>query len=397
MTCLRRMAVALTLCLCASLTPPSLAYAASTCLGAADADTSAIWPIAQTRLLDLATGAGIPFGATGRSTYRRTDVHSWTAGFYPTSLWLLYGHTRDGHVLDTARAYTDRLLPVAGWTGTHDLGFMIGLPTLTAEEFEPDPDRRAAYAAAALTAARTLAKRWNGRVGAMKSAEYAGQWGLIIDSAMNAPLLISEGARIGGAEGRHLVSIGTTHMLTLARDLLRPNGSTLHRVAYDPGTGNVLGAIPGQGLRTSSTWARGQAWAVNGFAAAYGLTLDPRLLDAARRSADYWMSHVQSGCVPAWDLDISSWKAPRDTSAAAIVADGLLRLSQVDPDATRAAAYHDYAVATLRVLSRPAWTPSMAGVRGLLQHQAYNIPADRREGTYVWGDAYLLSALSTSG
>jgi hypothetical protein len=35
--------------------------------------------------------------------------------------------------------------------------------------------------------------------------------------------------------------------------------------------------------------------------------------------------------------------------------------------------------------------------RGVLRKQAYNIPADRREGTYAWGDAYLLSALASVG
>ena len=40
---------------------------------------------------------------------------------------------------------------------------------------------------------------------------------------------------------------------------------------------------------------------------------------------------------------------------------------------------------------------SVAVTRGLLERQAYSIPGDAREGTYVWGDSYLLGSVSSSG
>ena len=211
---------------------------------------------------------------------------------------------------------------------------------------------------------------------------------------MNAPMLIETGYVYGGAEGRRLSDLGLRHLLTLAEDFVRPDGSTYHRLAFDPATGARLGPIPGQGLSPRSTWSRGQSWAVNGFARGFALTGDTRLLDAARRTADYWISRVPAGCVPAWDLDVTDPQAPRDSSAAAITADGLLTLALVEPDAARAAAYRAYASATLGTLASAPWTT--AGGRGVLKRQAYSIPADRREGTYVWGDTYLLHALALS-
>lgn len=356
-----------------------------------------VWRTAGDRLAALAGPATLPFGATGASPYRRTNAYAWTAGFYPASLWLMYARTHDTAWLDRARRYTAKVLPVARWRGTHDLGFMVGLPARLGLGLDPAPEQQAAYANALLTAARSLSSRWNPRVRALKSGSYGGAWGVIIDSAMNASLLLDAGLILGSTEGRRLTSRGTEHLLTLARDFVRPDGSTFHRIAFDPRTGRKVGPIPGQGLSTASTWARGQAWAVNGFARGYRFTRDERLLDAARRTADYWMSRVPAGCVPAWDLDVTDDSAPRDASAAAILADGLMELGRIDPDAARGAAYRAYADTLLGTLSSPDWVPTSAGTRGLLQHQEYSVPGDPREGTYVWGDTYLLGSLSTSG
>jgi unsaturated chondroitin disaccharide hydrolase len=209
---------------------------------------------------------------------------------------------------------------------------------------------------------------------------------------MNAPLLIDIGRSVGGAAGQRLVSRGLTHMRTLARDFIRPDGSTFHRQTYDPRSGRLLGPIYGQGLSSRSTWARGQAWAVNGFATAYALTGDTGMLEAARTTADHWIRRVPAGCIPAWDLDVTRTGAPLDSSAAAILVDGLLQVADVDPDASRASSYRDYALRTLGTLASAPYVADRG--RGVLLRQTYNVPADRREGTYAWGDTYLLSALT---
>lgn len=388
-----------------ALPPPAGAVATAatsvTCPGVVapltPAQSDQVWSTASRRLSALTGPASLPFGATGRSRYVRTNAYAWTSGFFPSSLWLMYARTKDRVWLDRARRYTARVLPVATWTGTHDLGFMVGLPARLGMGLDPSSARQEAYARAILTAARSLSTRWSDQVRALRSGTYGGKWGVIIDSAMNASLLIDAALILGGAEGRELTSRGTEHLLTLARVFVRPDGSTVHRMAFDPVSGKAIGPVPGQGLSTASTWARGQAWAVNGFARGYRLTRNEQLLDAARRTADFWIARVPSGCIPAWDLDIADSAAPRDSSAAAIMADGLLGLAEVDPDRTRATAYRDYANATLGTLASAPWVPTGPGTRGLLQRQAYSIPGDRREGTYVWGDTYLLGALSTIG
>ena len=211
---------------------------------------------------------------------------------------------------------------------------------------------------------------------------------------MNAPMMIQVGQWLG-TEGDYLANEGEQHMLTLANNFIRPNGSTFHRMAFNPKTGALIGPIAGQGLAsTSSTWSRGQAWAINGFAQAYELTKNPAFLKAAEATANYWMSRVPPGCIPAWDLDVSNDKAPRDSSAAAIAASGLLTLAQNEPSADAATTYNTYARLTIGTLATPGWLNTNTRNPGILLQQSLNVPALARDGSYVWGDFYLLQALT---
>ena len=269
---------------------------------------------------------------------------------------------------------------------------MVGQPARLGARLDPNPSKRAQYAQTEQTAARTLAKRWNGNVKALKSSDYEGKWGVIVDSAMNAPLLIEVGKQMQGADGIALRDMGIEHMRTLARTFVRSDGSTFHRMAFDPKTGALIGPLPGQGLDPqTSTWARGQAWALNGFARAYELTGDPALKDAAIRTADYWLAKVPAGCITAWDFDIGNPRSPRDAGATAIAVNGLQRLGRVL--GSEGVRYSQYADVTLALLTSRWLTTTYSVNPGLLLQQTVNVNSDPREGSYVWGDYYLLDSL----
>lgn len=368
--------------------------------GATQIDAGAVDAVVQTasRKLEAAWRGGrsntYPFGAhDGQRRATRTSAYGWTSGFYPAELWLMYERTHAPVWLRRARLATKGLLPVARWTGTHDLGFMVGLPVGLARELDPSRANRRKYSAAIRHSAMSLSRRWNSRVGAIKSDEFGGRWGLIVDSAMNAPLLMEVGNAIGGNVGNTLSARGKQHMITLARHFIRRDGSTAHRLVFDRRTGRALGSAPGQGLATSSTWSRGQAWAIYGFSRAYALTPDARLLAAATALADYWIRVIPSHCVAPWDFDATGRRVLFDSSASAIAALGLLNLSRQTPDAGRSERYRNAALATLRELVKPNWAPRRGAGPGLLQHQSWAIPLVPRDGSYAWGDAYLLHAL----
>ena len=66
---------------------------------------------------------------------------------------------------------------------------------------------------------------------------------------------------------------------------IRPDGSSNHIMMFDPLTGELLGARGGQGFEEGSSWTRGQAWAMYGFALSYFHTKDQRYLDTAKKAA----------------------------------------------------------------------------------------------------------------
>jgi hypothetical protein len=128
----------------------------------------------------------------------------------------------------------------------------------------------------------------------------------------------------------HLYNIAKTHAQSTQTHLIRPNFSTFHVVNFDQATGTVKAKFTNQGYSDSSSWSRGQAWAIVGFAQTYGWTGDRSFLDTASSCADYFLKRLEESgsTVPPWDFDASSedGKRPADTSAAMVACYGLLLL-----------------------------------------------------------------------
>ena len=234
-----------------------------------------------------------------------------------------------------------------------------------------------------------MALRYDPDVGAMLSRSHE-EFNVIIDSLMKSQLLWW--AAENGADPEY-ADIARQHALTIARDFVRPDGSTWHLVFYDSVTGGVTRRDRGSAWSADSTWARGQAWAILGFAAAYRETSDPRFLAAARNCTDWYLAHLPADEVPFWDFgDPAIPYSPRDSSSAAIAASGMIDLALAEPSAVRRAAYLDAARGVLSSLMSPAYFSTGAN------------PAVLLHGTYLWrggivdrglayGDAFFLEAL----
>jgi unsaturated chondroitin disaccharide hydrolase len=149
-----------------------------------------------------------------------------------------------------------------------------------------------------------------------------------------------------------------------------------------------------QGYADSSTWARGQAWAIDGFTMTYRETRDARFLDTARRVADWFIAHLPADRIPYWDFNAPGIPLePRDTSAAAIAASGLLELSTLDPDPARAQNYASTARSILLALSAPPYLSEGTGSEAVLLHGTANKPGGSSDTGLIYGDYYFLEAM----
>jgi unsaturated chondroitin disaccharide hydrolase len=336
-----------------------------------------------------ATEAKIPYWGFTYYTHDNAWVIAgptgWTSGYLPGELWRLYALTGDGWF--RARANT-RLAPIArknpSWTEI-DIGSRYFFSCASDYDLTGDASAKVR----ALGAAKAMAMRFNHAASAVGSSTADGTTPAIIDELINVQLLWWA-ADHGGGSG--LREIARQHTLTSARDFVRPDGSTYQVVSYDTTTGAVIDRGTRQGYSESTTWSRGQGWAIHGFTTGYRETRDPALLATARSVADYYLAHVPDDLVPYWDFEAPEIPdAPRDSSAAAVAASGLIELSMLDPDPANRVRYEAAARATLLSLSSPQYLsagPNPAVLlHGTMSYWGRSIDVGQSFGDYFYLEA----------
>jgi len=327
----------------------------------------------------------VPGGA-----WETTGIYGWTSGFFPGSLWYLYERTGDEKWKDLAVPWTEGLEDVKNYTKNHDVGFMIYCSYGNGYRLTNNP----AYRDVMLTAASSLATRFNENTGCLQSWGASERWTfpVIVDNMMNLELLFWA-AKNGGPSS--LYDIAERHALTTIRTHVREDGSTFHVVDFDPATGIVRGKYTHQGYAKDSCWSRGHAWGIYGFTVAYRETKRPEFLATANKLAAYFIEHLPEDGVPYWDFNAPKIPdEPRDSSAAAIAASGLLELSTLVTDTVLAEKYHATALRILQSLSSPAYLDKDGSSMGLLLHGVSSLPHGRAiDQSLIYGDYYFLEAL----
>lgn len=150
----------------------------------------------------------------------------------------------------------------------------------------------------------------------------------MMDTMLNIPLFFWASEQTGDDKYKKaaLAQCKTTNDY-----LIRADGSTYHHYQFELMTYKPLYGCTLQGNRDESTWTRGHAWGVVGFPWAYKYSGEEYMINVYRDLANYFLNSLPEDFVPYWDTDFISGSEPRDTSAGAIAACGMLSAADFMP------------------------------------------------------------------
>lgn len=331
--------------------------------------------------------------------YQLNNNDDWTNGFWSGILWLCYEYSHDERYRQAAEATVDRFqkrFEQKVVLDHHDIGFLYSLSSKA--QWIITGDERARELT--LAAADHLVKRWrstsdgSGYIqawGAQDNEQEAGR--IIIDCLLNLPLLYWASEQTGDSKYREIAEIQAEKT---RRYLVRGDDSSYHTFFFDSKTGVPIGGATHQGYSNGSTWTRGQAWGVYGFALSYRYTGNAAFLDTSKRMARYFLEHLPEDSVAYWDFNAPvTADTYRDSSASAIVAAGLAELiphlDAADPDRPY---FEKMLAASMESLINHYATIGDDAAEGLLKHGSYYVHGGLSPDDYmIWGDYYYLEAL----
>ncbi len=418
---------------------------------------SNLWNSAAAKIRSLdktwkASNGAPVFTVAGR--YTSKGWTEWTQGFQYGMPLLQFDATGDRAFLELGRTRTlERMAPHLTHTGVHDHGFNNvstygNLWRLMNEGRIPEQGwERRFYELALKASGAVQASRWTGLPDGLGFIySFNGPHSLFVDTIRSLRAL-ALAHRLGHVlQGENDVRISLldrlkAHALATARfavwygegrDAYDVRGRTAHESIFNTHDGAYRCPNSQQGFSPFTTWTRGLAWAMCGFTeqieflrAVGDRSLEAEMLKAAAATCDFYIDHATaSDGIPYWDTGapllhrLARWQArpadpfnafePVDSSAAAIAAQGLIRLGRIlnerkAPGSRRTGG--DYLRAGLSVLDTLLDDPYLSVKpkhQGLLLHSVYHqprgwdhIPKGRAVPcgeSSLWGDYHLMEA-----
>jgi len=404
--------------------------------------------IAIEKHFDASRGTPV-FTIDGKYTTRGWT--EWTQGFQYGSALLQFEATGDELFLEIGRRNTvEKMAPHLTHAGVHDHGFN-NLSTygnlwrlMASGKIPEDEGQRNFYELALKVSGAVQAMRWTPIKDGGYIYSFNGPQSLFVDTVRSVRILMlshSLGHVLQGENDRriNLLERGIQHLMTTAnfsvfygegRDIYDAWGRTAHECLFNVNDGNYRCPNSQQGYSGFTTWTRGLAWALCGFAEELEFLerlsneevsaivekdkLMSVMLKAATATADFYIANTAADGIPYWDTgapglanlgDYFSRPSepyndhePVDSSAAAISAQGLLRLGKYleKRGDERAARYTQAGLTTTGTLLQQPYISSSPGHQGLILHSIYhrpngwdNIPAGRKipcNESSMWGD-----------
>jgi hypothetical protein len=352
----------------------------------------------------------------------------WTQGFQFGSALLQFDATGDKPMLENARQKTvERMAPHISHSGVHDHGFnnistygnLLRLQRegkVAVNEWEKRFYELALKISGAVQATRWTALNEGGFIHSFNGAH-----SLFVDTIRSCRVLMvshalghvlqGEGdAKIDllGRAIQHLLSTATYSVYyNEGRDGYDVSGRTAHESIFNIKDGTFRCPNSQQGFSPFTTWTRGLAWAMCGFAEELEWLkrvtegeLNPlggkekiasSLLKAARATCDFYIESSPSNGIPYWDTgapnlhrlgdylnkpaDPFNSFEPVDSSAAAIASQGLLRLGRyLMEEGEDGKRYWQAGLTVLSSLLAEPYLSTEPQHQGLILHSIYHRP-----------------------
>ena len=379
----------------------------------------------------------------------------WTQGFQFGSAILQFEATGDQAILERAKQQTlTKMAPHVSHIGVHDHGFnnvstygnllrLMKEGKIPFNEWEKNFYELALKISGAVQASRWTSIKTGGFIHSFNGAH-----SLFVDTIRSCRALIvsHELGHVFQGEGDAKISMlerALQHIEATARysvfygegrDSYDIWGRTAHESVFNVKDGQFRCPNSQQGYTGFTTWTRGLAWAMCGFPEQlewldtadeaslipFGgkAALEAMMLKAAQATCDFYIEHTPVDGVPYWDTgapnlyklgdyldrpaDPYNDFEPVDSSAAAIGAQGLLRLGKYLSEKGNAAAGEKYVQAGLKVVDTLLDEPYLSTDekhQGLLLHTIYHqpngwdhVPAGSKIAngeSCMWGDYHI--------
>lgn len=382
----------------------------------------------------------------------------WTQGFQFGSSVLQFDASGENYFLETARKdIVEKMAPHISHVGVHDHGFnnlstygnllrLMNEGKIPFNEWEKNFYELAVKLSGAIQAARWTKTRDGGFI-----YSFNGPHSLFVDTIRSVRILMAsyQLGHVFQGEGDIKISLferAVQHIQATAkysvfygegRDSYDVWGRTAHESIFNVNDGNFRCPNAQQGYTGFSTWTRGLAWAMLGFAEELELLnqlsvieldkvggkaeIEKMMLKAARATCDFYIENTPVDGIPYWDTGApnlhrlgdylnrpsdpyNEWE-PVDSSAAAIGSQGLLRLGKYLKEKGEVDAGIKYWQAGLTVINSWLDYPYLSTDpqhQGLLLHSIYhqpngwdNVPAGHKIAcgeSSMWGDYHAREA-----
>ncbi len=391
------------------------------------------WELSGQKILSIEHNYDVSQGSpvfTAKGKYTTRGWTEWTQGFQFGSAILQFDATGDPRFLESGRKNTLKVMaPHISHIGVHDHGFnnvsTYGnlLRLMKEGKIEADEWEKNFYELALKISGAVQASRWTSIPSGGFIHSFNGSHSLFVDTIRSCRALVishllghvfqaENDVRINLLE-RALQHIKATADYSVfygeGRDTYDLWGRTAHESVFNTKDGNFRCPNSQQGYTGFSTWTRGLAWAMCGFSEELELlelidekelenlgskaSLRAMMLKAATATCDFYIEHTPADGIPYWDTGAPGLSQlgdyldrpaqpdndfePVDSSAAAIGAQGLLRLGHYlrnYGDSELAEKYWQTGLTVLDSLFQTPYLSTDHEHQGLILHSIYHRP-----------------------